>query len=92
MRPDYMYWLGAIRTQYFRDPPVFVPAAGTTLGAVSVESGAYIKNVKAWSNDRIELRNIVGESGSEYRAHCIYDLLLFLGPSIHISSQQRHNG
>jgi hypothetical protein len=44
--------------------------------AVSVESGAYIKNVKAWSNDRIELRNILGESGSEYRAHCIYNLLM----------------
>ena len=41
--------------------------------------------------DSSELRNIVGESGSEYRAHCIYDLLL-LGTSIHISGKQRHNG
>src|SRR5438105_645085 len=51
--------------------------------AVSVESGTSIKNVKIGGNDRIELRNIVGASGSEYRAHCIYDLLL-LGTSIHI--------
>ena len=41
--------------------------------------------------DSSQLRNIVGESGSEYRAHCIYDLLL-LGTSIHISGKQRHNG
>ena len=59
--------------------------------AVSVESGTSIKNVKVRGNDRIELRNIVGESGSEYRAHCIYDLPL-LGRSIHISSKERHNG
>jgi len=58
--------------------------------AISVESDTSIKKVKVWSNHRIELRNIVGEKSSEYRAHGIYDLLLFLGPSMHISSKERH--
>jgi hypothetical protein len=47
--------------------------------------------IKVRGYDGIELRDIVGKGGSEYRAYRIYDLLL-LGSSIHISSKQRHNG
>jgi hypothetical protein len=68
----------------FRHVP-FVTLAREVLGldeghdGVSVESGTSIEDIKVWRNDRVELRNIVCQGGSEYRAHCIYDLSLIGG-------------
>jgi hypothetical protein len=54
---------------------------------VSVESGASIKYVKAWGNDRVELRNVVCAGRGEYCAHCVDDLLLVGGDALLLSSR-----
>ena len=70
--------------------------AGGVLGfdkghnSVSVKSEAAIKDVKAWSNDGIELCRIVGRRSGEDRVDCVDDLLL-LGFSVHVSNEKRHD-
>ena len=54
---------------------------------VSVESGASIKYVKAWGNDRVELHNVVCAGGGEYSAHCIDDLPLVRGDAVLLGSR-----
>ena len=70
--------------------------AGGVLGfdkghnSVSVEAEAAIEDVKAWSNDGIELCPIVGRSSGEDRADCVDDVL-FLGFSVYVFNEKRHN-
>jgi hypothetical protein len=56
---------------------------------VSVESGAHIKYVEAWSNDGVKLRNVVCAGCGEYCAHCIDDLLLVGGEARLLGSHGR---
>ena len=58
--------------------------------SVSVESEAAIKDVKAWSDDGIELCRIVGCSSGEDRADCVDDFLL-LSFSVHVSNEKGHD-
>ena len=53
---------------------------------VSVESGASIKYVEAWSNDGVKLRNVVCAGCGEYCAHCVDDLLLVGGEAVLLGS------